>query len=158
MDTGPTRRPQRVKSVEALFEQLKPLFNVVPVGLLEPTAQPETRERSDSRSHRPETPLRKDRVSRRCRGETPQPVSAAPAKYLDIQQKLRIGVDSCVQPVEPAVDTDSGLVNRDSRRLRRTAGRARCRPTEEPAVRSPDASDLRQAFHAQRLSLETTTP
>jgi hypothetical protein len=45
-DTCPTAHPRGMEAVDAHFEGVKPLFDEVSLGIVDPTAQPESREGS----------------------------------------------------------------------------------------------------------------
>ncbi len=130
LDAGPTAHPRCIEAVDALFECVKPLFDQVSLRVVEPTAQPDSKEGSpisiainEKHGVREIVFLGQSRQKRSCR------ISAMPIKHFDIKQQFCFGVYCIVHPRPLAVDFDSGFVHCDPRR--------RCRRRVGDAVRYP---------------------
>ncbi|GKZ15245.1 hypothetical protein HAL_31260 [Haladaptatus sp. T7] len=117
MDAQPTARPRRMKSVNALFERVKPFFDEVSLGIVKVTAQPNSKEGSPiavaiNEKHR----VREIVFLGHSRQKRSRLISPMPIKHCDIEQQFCFGVYCSVCPRLSAVEFDSGFVDRDPRR------------------------------------------
>ncbi len=117
---GPTANPGIMEAVDPHFEGMKPLFEVVSINVVEVTAQPYSREGSQTASTIDEKLSAGETV---VLGESMQKrsswIGASPTKGCDIENEFRVEVYCSVRPRSIAVTPDSGFVNRDPRRRSR---------------------------------------
>ncbi len=99
LDTRPTAHPGVVEAVDAHFERVKPFLNQVSLGVVELTAQPNSKEASpiavainEKQSVREIVFLGKFREKRR------RLISTTLIKHSDVEQQLCFGVDCGIHP------------------------------------------------------------
>lgn len=115
----PTAHPRIMEAVDPHFEGVKPLFDEVSVGIVDPTAQP-----SSSKSG-PIAELINEKLSIREIVFLTEPVQkrsrrigAMPTKQHDIKNQLCLSIYCSVQPRPLTINFDSSLIDCDPLRLR----------------------------------------
>lgn len=109
-----------MEAIDPYFEGVKPLFNEVSVGIVDPTAQSDSREGSpiakliDEKLSLGEIMFLTEFLQKRSRR-----ISAMSSKQRNVKNHLCLDVYCSVHPRPLAVDLDSGFVNSDPRRRRR---------------------------------------
>jgi len=110
----PTANPRVMETVDPHLERVKPLFDEVSVGIVNPTVQSSSGKGSpiaeliDGKHGLGEIVFLAEPMEK-CRCW----IGALPPEQLHVKNQLCVEVYCSVQPRPLAVDLDSGLVNRD---------------------------------------------
>ncbi len=120
LNARPTAHPRCMEAVDPLFERVKPLFNQISLCVVEPTAQPNSKEGSPiAVAINEKHGVRETVFLGQSRQKHSRLISAMPIKHVDSEQQFCFSIYCSVHPKPLAVNLDSGFVYRDPRRRRR---------------------------------------
>ncbi len=87
LDAEPTAHPRRMEAVDPLFERVKPFFDQVSLGVVEPTAQPNSKEGSPiTVAINEKHSVRKIVFLSQSRQKRSRLIGPMPIKHFDIEQ------------------------------------------------------------------------
>ena len=113
--TCPTAHPRVMETVDAHFEGVKPLFDEVSIGIVNPTVQPQSSKGSpipkliDEKHRFGEIVFLAESMQERSRR-----IGAVASEQPTVENQLRVKIYRSVQLKPLAVYLDSGLVKSDS--------------------------------------------